>query len=161
MDLDMEIQKDLTPLLQGCDVALAEDVEGAWQSHSNCLMASRPRHPMWLECVREMKKRANRWYPLTTLQVVNTTGPGLLSHVAKRYQVCTLPRVLVNQCTLCGCSKGGDASFVNPLLNTSGSWIQSPKYGIDVYGLFCKVYPWRLSCLVMCMFWVVYRVKFT
>lgn len=127
MDLDMVLQKSLEPLLSNHELALAEEVEDSlpFLTHSNCLMASVPRHPFWLECIDLMHQRATTWFPTKELEIVFTTGPGIVSAVAWRYasQLQTLPRHLVNPTGLCTCRVNKD-SYIIPL--DGGTWISPP-----------------------------------
>jgi len=130
MDLDMELTKDIAPLISGCDIALAQEIQGTWYTHSNCLMASRPRHPFWLDCISLMKRRAKNWYPFLGMRVTMTTGPGIVSSVWKSYRdnVCTIPRNLVNSCALCHSCVAGPDAFVRPL--PGGSWMHGGSMAV-------------------------------
>lgn len=139
IDLDIEIMKDLTPLLEGCDLAIAEDLEGTFFTHSNSLMASRPRHPFWLECIALMKARAKNEYLFQGLNVVMKTGPGIVSEVFRRYagSVRTLPRRYVNPGSLCNRQPViPKEAYVRPIQDAGGTWI--PPWQKIMVRVWCK-----------------------
>jgi mannosyltransferase OCH1-like enzyme len=102
LDLDMVVKRDVSELLHGCSVAVAEETSNIISNFilptemSNCFMASVPGHPIWLDCIHLMKKRANGVSILSWASVLYKTGPSIISEVSKRYTVCKVPNKLVN-----------------------------------------------------------------
>lgn len=92
-------------------------------------MASKPNCPFWLECISNIRERAQRrpWYIQGDLKVLWTTGPDLVTEVAKQYThpFVTIPYRLGHPCTICDhywdrpCSD--DLSFIEELPGSSWS----------------------------------------
>lgn len=161
MDLDMLLRKDLTPFFQTRDIVLAQEIDSIplpflTQTHANCLMASIPRHPFWLECVQLMKQRADAWYPTKELRIVFTTGPGILSTVAKRYRdhIYTMPRQLVNGCGTCRCTYD-ESSYVIPL--QGGTWMSPWVRWVNFF--LCRRILLATICSCFLLTWFVRRMK--
>lgn len=162
MDLDMEILRDLSPLMEGCDLVLVEDMPGTTTDFSNCLMASVPGHPFWLDCLKLMKERAGNWYGLKVLDTVNKTGPGILQEVAKNYKgrICIIPAVIANSCHVCnGTCPSYPNAFVRQLPGSGGSWISSMDSFFIKLWCVNKVYILLVIIIMSVGAFVVWRMK--
>lgn len=71
--------------------------------YTNCLMASSPKEPIWLEIIYEMMKPPKWWYLGKHLHVMMTTGPLMIDRVAKRYPhtLNVLPSTTLLTCGVC------------------------------------------------------------
>lgn len=74
LDLDVECFAPVEPWLSGFDVVLQNP------GPTDGIMASAPGNPLWVEVVTEMRKR---WWDEPGRDVVEATGPGLMSAVFK------------------------------------------------------------------------------
>jgi mannosyltransferase OCH1-like enzyme len=152
IDLDTKVTRDLSPLFERCTLALAEDMTETTTSFSNFLMASVPRHPFWLDCLDLMKRRARRWYWPKSRRVVQTTGPGIVSEIAKKYRehLCPIPASLVNSCSLCDrCAKHPN-TFAHQMAGTGGSWLTTTDR------TFLWIYCNRKICFLLCVASIIF-----
>lgn len=125
LDLDTVVQRRLDPLFEnGGDLFfVASGNVGSYLTNS--FMASRPRHPVWLEMIEEMKKPLSHWYVGKHLKVMNSTGPMMLNYVVKKshYVYSMLPAKLTMPCSVCDSVCVADDSYILPLEGSSWtSW---------------------------------------
>lgn len=124
MDLDIVLTKSLEDFFSaGCDVYLVHS-GNVGSYYTNALMASKPYSPFWLACIEEMKKPASALWIGRHLHVMNTTGPMMLTRVAKETDtvIGNLPGRLLIPCSLCDlpCQHPDDAyAYAIP----GSSWI--------------------------------------
>lgn len=124
MDLDIVITKQLDDFFTSdCEVYLVQSGNiGSY--YTNALMASKPGSKFWLQCIEEMKKPPSSLWLGRHLHVMNTTGPVMLTRVAKRTNIVigTLPSKFLIPCSLCDlpCKYSEDAyAYAIP----GSSWI--------------------------------------
>jgi mannosyltransferase OCH1-like enzyme len=102
MDLDFELQAPIDHLFEEGDLFLVPsgNLSGMY---TNAFMASKPRHPFWLDYIEEMKKPAPWWAIGKHLHVMTTTGPMALTRVINRgkYPHVKLPSELITPCNIC------------------------------------------------------------
>lgn len=123
MDLDFEVQRDLSPLFSSAAEVYLVCSGNVTSYYTNSFMASRPKAKFWLEVIEEMKKPSKWWYIGKHIEVMNTTGPIMLSRVARRTEnvVSVVPRNLVMPCSICNINCSTCESFLRPL--EGSSWI--------------------------------------
>lgn len=104
-DLDIVITKDITPLLENCNIAIAEEIPIAkmFNKFSNMFMASVPKHRFWLQCLERMYQVKDTWHPSKMMYIMKTTGPGVVSYVYKKFKyteedLCMLPNKYLHPC---------------------------------------------------------------
>jgi mannosyltransferase OCH1-like enzyme len=85
MDLDIAIQKSIEDLLGDEDFYLVPS-GNINSSFTNSFMISKPRVAFWLDVIDEMKKPPSSLWLTKHLIVMNTTGPMMLTRVARRYR---------------------------------------------------------------------------
>ncbi len=106
MDLDIVLKKSLEGFFTSdCEVYLVHS-GNVGSVYTNALMASKARSNFWLECIDEMKRSVTNPSPLWVgrhLHVMNTTGPLMLSRVARQTNVVvgTMPSRLLIPCSVC------------------------------------------------------------
>jgi len=126
MDLDIKLKRPLDELFKGDgDLYLVRTPN--LNGYTNSFMASKPKCPFWLRCIEEIKRRSqNRpWYIIGDLKVIWTTGPDMITEVARQYNqpFVTIPYLLGHPCTICDhylnrpCSE--DDSYVEELQGSS------------------------------------------
>lgn len=104
MDLDIVLTRSIEDFFTSSDCQVYLVHSGNIASYyTNALMASKPGSPFWLECIEEMKKKPSPLWVGRHLLVMNTTGPMMLTRVAKRSNlvIATLPSRLLVPCSLC------------------------------------------------------------
>ena len=129
-DLDYECRQPLEDLLQGKDILLVPEPPnrvGAGKAKqrglpyvvSNALMASRPRHPFWLEVIRQLKEAKDTWDPL------DATGPFMLTqaHAAFDTPIQIAPHRHFNAALSGAASQSKDVYAVH---HWHGSWWRRP-----------------------------------
>jgi mannosyltransferase OCH1-like enzyme len=106
MDLDIVLTKPLDGFFESnCDIYLVHSGNiGSY--YTNALMASKKGCSLWLECLEEMKISVESPSPLWIgrhFHVMNTTGPMMLTRVARRSNLVigNLPSKLLIPCSLC------------------------------------------------------------
>lgn len=123
MDLDFEVQADLSPLFQSGDIFLVKS-GNVGSYFTNSFMASKPRMKFWLEMIERMKEELP-WYCKIGkhLTVLSSTGPiGLSWVVADTKQTITIiPKKLVMPCSVCNIQCATCDSYLKPL--EGSSWI--------------------------------------
>lgn len=95
IDLDMEILGSLEYLFTEGEIffVLSANVNRL----TNSILASKPRHPLWLEMIEKMKQPLP-WFAIGKhMQVMYSAGPGMLDEVVKSsdYEYVILPRSLL------------------------------------------------------------------
>ena len=102
MDLDIAVQKDLSPILGNEDFYLVTS-GNIGTSFTNSFMISKPKVDFWLQVIEEMKKPVPSWCATKQLIVMNSTGPLMLSRVAKNYnkKFGFIPAKQFNDCNVC------------------------------------------------------------
>lgn len=142
LDLDMALTTPLDDILAGSSLVLVSTPN--WSGVTNAFMASAPDHPFWIDVVDEIEYRANNtpWYVMGDAKVLWTTGPGMLSSVAREsvYPYTTIPYRVGHPCSVCDhyferpCPS--DASVIRELRGSS--WSSSASW---FHALVCR---WKL-----------------
>jgi mannosyltransferase OCH1-like enzyme len=106
IDLDYELREPLDRLFYpDSDLYfMASSNVGAYLTNS--IMASKPGHPFWLELLEEIERMSTNpkfWAKGKHLEVMMSTGPGILSEVLRKskYLYMTLPQRLVCPQSIC------------------------------------------------------------
>lgn len=102
MDLDIAVQKNVEDLLGNEDFYLttSSNIES---SFTNSFMVSKPKVDFWLKVIEEMKKPVPSWCISKHMIVMYSTGPGMLTNVAKKYnkKFGYIPAKQFNDCSVC------------------------------------------------------------
>lgn len=102
MDLDIALQKSIDELLGDEDFYLVPSSN--LSSHfTNSFMISKPRVSFWLDVIEEMKKPVSSLSLTKHFIIMNSTGPIMLSRVARRYnkKFGYLPSQMILPCNAC------------------------------------------------------------
>jgi mannosyltransferase OCH1-like enzyme len=94
VDLDFECFKNMDPLLADTDLVLS------YSSNvpviTNAIMMSKPRHPFWLRVLKHIRRAPpKKWYELSSLCVMRSTGPLMVHRVAKKSGLFDDPRTTI------------------------------------------------------------------
>lgn len=85
MDLDIALQKPIDELLGDEDFYLVPSGNVS-SSFTNSFMISKPKVPFWLDVIEEMKKPVSLLSFTKHFVIMNSTGPMMLTRVARRYR---------------------------------------------------------------------------
>lgn len=124
MDLDFEVQQDLSELFKGSSEVYLVASGNVSSVYTNSFMASQPRSKFWLEVIEEMKKPLDFWSGLLKHFVIMCqSGPLMLSRVARRTNtvIGVLPRSRVMPCSICNLDCSTCEAYLKPL--EGSSWI--------------------------------------
>lgn len=94
IDMDMEVLRSFYERLATDRPSIVESPFPNVEAHQNSLMASPPRHPFWLEVLRDMASMASVFHD----HVLDATGPRMLDRVIEMYpdQIHPLPYLEFN-----------------------------------------------------------------
>jgi mannosyltransferase OCH1-like enzyme len=136
MDLDFEVKHPLDELLTGDAEVYLVSSSNVGSYITNSFMASKPRCKLWLEVIEAMKKKLPIYYLGKHIEVMNTTGPMMLTHVVKnsRTVYSMLPGTLILPCSVCNIWCNSEGAYMKQL--EGSSWI---SYDTKLYIFFmCK-----------------------
>lgn len=158
LDLDYEVNRNLSPLFASGDIFLV--CSGNVSSYyTNSVMASKPRHPFWLEVIEEMKQPEKWWYIGKHFQVMEQSGPLMLSRVTRKtkHVISVLPKRLVIPCSICNLNCSTCESYLRPLIGCS--WI---SYDTMFYNFWLchwkKVVSFVICLLILLLIvWILYQ----
>jgi len=105
-DLDLVLKRDIVPFFEKGDLFLVSS-GNIGSSLTNCIMASKPKHPFWIEMMEHAVKPAGKWAIGKHWKVMTTSGPMGLSKVAREteYSYVMLPRKLFLPLSVCDIGK--------------------------------------------------------
>lgn len=119
---------------------------------TNSFMASRPKHPFWLEYLKHMKKEAPFWAITKHFYVMATTGPIGLSNVLKesRSVYSVLPQRRLIPCDVCNINscKGGYLKTIE-----GQSWNGWDSLALNF--LYCH---WKVIVIIVCVIIIVWTM---
>lgn len=125
MDADYEIIKPLDSLFYTDSELYLIKSPNFGSSYTNSFMASKARCSFWLDVLEEVNKRSKSrefWAKGKHLEVMMTTGPGMLSEVIKktRHIYTIIPTNLINPKGICQHNTGkDDRYYLHPLEGSS------------------------------------------
>ena len=136
MDLDFEVKHSLDSLFTSdVDVYLVSS-SNVGSYLTNSFMASKPKCKLWLEVIEAMKRKLPLLYMGKHVEVMNSTGPIMLTHVVKNSKTvyAMLPAKLILPCSICNIFCNPEGAYMKQL--EGSSWI---SYDTKVYNFFmCK-----------------------
>jgi len=136
MDLDFKMQHSLDHLFVNDTEAYLVSSGNFGSYYTNAFMASKPGCKLWLEMIEAMKKPLPWFYIGRHVEVMNTTGPIMLTYVAKKTKTVfsVLPRKLLTPCSVCNLECDTSHAYLKPL--PGSSWV---TYDTKIYTFFmCK-----------------------
>jgi mannosyltransferase OCH1-like enzyme len=123
---------------------------------TNSFMASKPRHPLWLDVIEEMKKPAPKWALTKHFKVMTTTGPIMLNRVVKssNYQYTMLPNKLFMPCSVCNMSTCDTSeAILKPL--EGGSWNSFDSKVFNYFMCHWRGISWVIIIIVIILFLII------
>lgn len=136
MDLDYEVQRPLDDLFESSSDLYFVESGNVGSYITNSFMACKPRHPIWLSVIEEMKKGHPKWSIIKHFQVMETTGPMMLTRVVRNgpWTYHMLPRSLLTPCSVCNIScETSDDIYLKQL--PGSSWLSWDSYFL--IGIMC------------------------
>jgi mannosyltransferase OCH1-like enzyme len=148
---------DSVRLAEGTDVGLVRSPNSSGM-FTNAFMVARPGCPFWLACLEEIQKEKSPLFTFTKhLEVLTTTGPLMLTHVAESIPeyVCVLEDIIV-PCNLCKLEEEGgcdskEPGIVKPIQGSSWASLDTTI----INGVFCN----RKVILVVIITWLVLKLS--
>lgn len=164
MDLDFEVQNDLSILFQSNAEVYLVKSGNVGSYYTNSFMASKPRAKFWLEVIEEMKKPLSFWYTWGKhVRVMCETGPIMLSRVAQKTEtvIGMIPAKLVMPCSICNLDCSTCDAYLKPL--EGSSWIGFDTMFFNFW--LChwkKVVGFVICILILLLFvWILYKFEIT
>lgn len=147
IDCDFELLHDIGELFEEDDELCLLPSSNTPGILTNCFMASKSRHPIWLLMMEEMKKDPPFWVKLERhLHVMNSTGPMALNRVVKnsQYYYKELPLKKLNPYTICDKTYNNPDAWLKPLPGSSWVGCNAKLY----HWIFCRKYVFLLALVV-------------
>jgi mannosyltransferase OCH1-like enzyme len=115
VDLDIAIQKNLEEVI-GNEKFYLVTSGNLSSSFTNALMISKPKVDFWLRVIDEMKKPVPFYYFTKHFKVMYSTGPGMLTRVAQKYnkRFGVIPAKQFNNCNVCNIDKDNLENCMTP-----------------------------------------------
>ena len=156
MDLDIELTHSLNELFTAENNIFLVESSNVQNYYTNSMMASVPGCSLWYEAIEEMKKPLHWWAIGKHLKVMNSTGPLMISRVARSgcsvYAV--LPSKRVNPCSKCEIVCNKPDAYVKPLPGMS--WVEVDT---KIYTFFwCNWKNISLTIALLLLILVIYLV---
>jgi len=159
IDLDFEIQRDLSPLFKSTAEVFLVCSGNVGSYYTNSFMASRPKAKFWLEVIEEMKKPLPYYVVGKHFTVMMSTGPIMLSRVVRRTNtvVSVVPKKLVMPCSICNLECSTCESFLRPL--PGSSWTSFDTSFLNFWLCNWTTVVAFLICLIILLIiaWIVYK----
>lgn len=157
IDMDLEVLNPLDELFSyNNDVYLCKS-GNVGSYFTNSFMASKPRCKFWLEVIEEMKKPLDWYYLGRHTVVMNSTGPIMLSHVAKKTDtvIGILPAKRIMPCSICNLKCATCESYLKPLEGSSWTSFDTTFYNFWLCNW--KTVVAFLICLflLILVFWII------
>ena len=152
IDLDFKMQHSLEHLFTtNADVYLVSS--GNFGSYyTNAFMASKPGCKLWLKMIEAMKEKLPWYYMGRHVEVMNTTGPVMLTHVVRKSKTVysVLPRKLLTPCSVCNLNCNTTNSYLKPL--PGSSWV---TYDTKIYTFFMCKWKRVIAFIVFLLFFIL------
>jgi mannosyltransferase OCH1-like enzyme len=146
LDLDYELLADISFLFEDGELFLLSS-SNVKSSLTNSILASVPGHPIWLDMIEEACKGSPWWAFGKHLDVIMSTGPGMVDKVAHldkyRNGYVLLPSELLNPYTICDTEFNNKKALLKPL--EGGSWT---SWDTAFYG-YCYCYNWSIIAVIL------------
>lgn len=142
-------------LPKGTDVGLVRSPNSKGM-FTNAFMVARPGCPFWLACLEEIQKEKSPLLTFTKhLEVMTTTGPLMLTHVAESIpQYVTVLENIIVPCNFCKAEEGCDSKepgIVKPI--EGASWASLDTKIINT--IFCN----RKVIFVILITWLILKLS--
>lgn len=159
IDLDYELNTSLEHLFKEGNGIYFVNSPNFPQFWSNSILASRKKHPFWLEVIEKLKQTGNRapiWAFGKHLKVMETSGPGIFSKLVQEttHQYSVIPVRLISPRSICD-HKGSKTGLVEPLEGCSwGSWDT-----ISMNWIFCNMSKFIFISFLLLLFLTLFLYR--
>jgi mannosyltransferase OCH1-like enzyme len=126
---------------------------------TNAIMASVPRQQCWLDMLEETKKRYNGWLPNMEVEILSTTGPGMVSRIMQNgiWPYTMLPKEVLNPYSICDVVFNKPNALMQPL--EGSSWITS-NWKKAQQCFYCNGKEWIAIAVIIILFLVIAGILF-
>lgn len=156
MDLDYEMRYPLDKLFTGDSEVFLVSSGNIGSYVTNSFMASKPKCKLWLEMIEAMKQKPSWYYIGKHIEVMNTTGPVMLTHVIKKSKTIytMIPGKYINPCSVCNLNCDISESYLKPL--EGSSWV---SYDTKLYNFFMCNWK-RVAALIFILLILLLLIMF-
>ena len=161
MDLDFEVQQDLSELFTGSGEVYLVASGNVSSYYTNSFMASQPGSKFWLEAIEEMKKPVGFWAGMMKHFIIMCqSGPLMLSRVARSTStvIGVLPRSRVMPCSICNIECSTCDAYLKPLQGSS--WISYDTKFLNFWLCHWKTVVSALFFFLILLLigWILYKI---
>ncbi len=158
VDLDYECNKSFNEIenILTKPIGLVRSINTPNVTTNSIMISSVKRHPIWLECIRNMMKKTPFFIRGKHLKVMTSTGPIMLNRVRKQKQFQNDIQLLniVQSCTVCNINKcKTDSNFILTPIEGS-SWLENDSK-VFIW-LFCNKKNIKNTFLIVIILLIIY-----
>jgi len=150
LDLDYICNRSFNELILEKPIGLNRSINQSWSFTNSIMICTVKSHPMWLECLRQMKKKTPFFIRGKHLKVMASTGPIMLTRTTRKFKKDIQILEIIQKCNVCEIKQCDiDKKYILTPIEGS-SWLESDS----------KFYIW-LFCnkkkikYIMCIFIIV------
>jgi mannosyltransferase OCH1-like enzyme len=128
VDLDYVCNKSFNEIIMEKEIGLNKSINQSWSYTNSIMISTVKRHPIWLECVRQMKKRIPFFIRGKHLKVMTSTGPIMLTKSAKKFKKDIQILDIIQKCDVCTLKQNNSCDINKNYILTpiaGSSWIES------------------------------------
>jgi len=150
LDLDYICNHSFNELIFEKPIGLNKSINQSWTFTNSIMISSVKLHPIWLECLQQMKKKTPFFIRGKHLKVMTSTGPIMLTRSAKKYKQDIQILDIIQQCNVCNIKQCNiDRNYILTPIEGS-SWLESDsKFYI---WLFCNK---KIIKYIICIFIII------
>ena len=161
IDMDFEILNPLDELFVSDNEVYLVKSGNVNSCYTNSFMASKPRSKFWLEVIEEMKKPLPFYIIGKHLTVMCSTGPMMLSRVAKRTSTVLgiTPSKYIMPCNICHINCSTCESYLRPL--EGSSWTGWDTTFFKFWFCYWKYVVAFLVCIILLLIisFIIYKLN--
>jgi mannosyltransferase OCH1-like enzyme len=132
VDLDYICNKSFDNIILDKPIGLNKSINQQWSFTNSIMIANTRKHPIWLECIRNMMKKTPFFIRGKHLKVMTSTGPIMLTRVANKFKSDITTLDIIQKCNICDINK----------CNVNTNYILTPIKGSSWIENDTKLYIW-------------------
>jgi mannosyltransferase OCH1-like enzyme len=155
LDLDYICNHSFNIIKINKQIGLNRSINQSWSFTNSIMISSVKSHPIWLECLRNMKKKTPFFIRGKHLKVMTSTGPIMLTRSTRKFKQDIEELDIIQKCNVCEIKQCDiDRKYILTPIEGS-SWLESDS----------KFYIW-LFCnkkkikYIMCIFIITLIIYF-
>ena len=128
LDLDYICNHSFNELIFEKPLGLNKSINQSWSFTNSIMISSVKNHPIWLECLRQMKKKTPFFIRGKHLKVMTSTGPIMLTRSVKKYKQDIQILDIIQQCNVCMLKQNKQCNIDRNYILTpieGSSWLES------------------------------------